>query len=154
MAFVRFLHFLGTALWIGGAAAAILVTITVRQESIVVQAAVYRLLRHVHTVVIGLGAVLTVGTGVVWTMWLVQSGEAERSAPTVGLWVMEGAGLIGGALVLLVGIPTAIKLGGLAVLTDDGQLLPVVGHYRRRQMQVSFVGGALALLALFTGVVL
>ena len=154
MAFVRFLHFLGTALWIGGAAAAILLTIRVRHESIVAQAAVYRLLRPIHTVVIGLGAVLTVGTGVVWTMWLVQSGQAESSAPTVGLWVMEGAGLIGGALVLLVGIPTAIKLGGLAVLTDDGQLLPVVDHYRRRQMQVSLVGGALALLALFTGVVL
>ena len=154
MAFVRFLHFLGTALWIGGAAAAILLTMRVRHESIVAQAAVYRLLRPIHTVVIGLGAVLTVGTGVVWTMWLVQSGQAESSAPTVGLWVMEGAGLIGGALVLLVGIPTAIKLGGLAVLTDDGRLLPVVGHYRRRQMQVSFVGGALALLALFTGVVL
>jgi len=151
---VRFVHFLGSGLWIGGAAAAILLAINMRRESAVIQASLYRLLTQVHTLVIGLGALLTLGTGVIWTMLLAQSGAAEEAAPSVGVWIMQGAGLIGGALVLLVGVPTAAKLGGLAVPTDDGRLLPAVDHYRRRQMLVSCVAGALAVLSLFTGVVL
>jgi hypothetical protein len=67
---------------------------------------------------------------------------------------MQATGLAGGVLVLLVAIPTAMKLGGLAVATEAGRLLPVFDHYRRRQMIVSSVAGALAVVSLFTGVVL
>ncbi|UCG86708.1 MAG: hypothetical protein JSW71_22895 [Gemmatimonadota bacterium] len=151
---VRFIHFLGSALWIGGAAAAILLAVNVRRESPVVQAVVYRLLTQVHTLVVGLGALLTLGTGIVWTMLLVQNGAAENTVPSIGVWIMQGAGLIGGALVLLVGVPTAVKLGGIAVPTDDGRLLPAVDRYSRRLVLISYVAGVLALLSLFTGVVL
>ena len=151
---VRFVHFFGSALWIGGVAAAILLAVNVRRESAVIQAGMYRLLTQVHTFIIGLGALLTLGTGVVWTMLLVQNEAAGSAPPSIGVWIMQGAGLIGGALVLLVGIPTAVKLGGLAVVTDDGHLLPAVDHYRRREILVSCVAGTLAVLSLFTGVVL
>ncbi|KPJ83337.1 MAG: hypothetical protein AMS18_17520, partial [Gemmatimonas sp. SG8_17] len=84
---VRFVHFLGSGLWIGGAAAAILLAINMRRESAVIQASLYRLLTQVHTLVIGLGALLTLGTGVIWTMLLAQSGAAEEAAPSVGVWI-------------------------------------------------------------------
>jgi len=153
MLVVRFLHFLGTALWIGGAVVAIMLAIKAQGEAVEVRASVARMLTQVHTLVIGMGALLTVGTGIVWIMMLVQGGEPE-AAPTPGVWIMQAAGLIGGALVLLVAIPAAVKLGGLSVTTDDGKLLPAFDYYHRRLMQVSIVALVLAVLSLFTGVVL
>jgi len=153
---VRFIHFLGSAMWIGGALAAMVLAIRSRGESTEIQAGLFRLMTQVHTLVIGLGALMTLGSGVLWTMWLSQEGgaEATAAAPSVGVWIMQATGLVGGALVLLVAIPTAVKLGGLAVTTEDGFLLPAFAHYRRRQMIVSSTAGVLAVLSLFTGVVL
>ena len=65
MLVVRFLHFLGTALWIGGALVAIMLAIKAQGEAVEVRASVARMLTQVHTLVIGMGALLTVGTGVV-----------------------------------------------------------------------------------------
>jgi uncharacterized RDD family membrane protein YckC len=61
---------------------------------------------------------------------------------------------MGGALVLLVAIPAAVKMGGLAVLTDDGRTLPAFDYHHRRLIRVSSVALALAAISLFTGVVL
>ncbi len=154
MDIVRFIHFLGSAMWIGGALAAMVLAIKSRRESEEIQAGLFRMMTHVHTIVIGLGVLLTLGSGVVWTMRLVQQGGPESTSPTVGVWIMQATGLVGGALVLLVAIPTAMKLGGVAVTTEDGHLLPAFSHFRRRQMIVSSVAGVLAVVSLFTGVVL
>lgn len=153
MLVVRFLHFLGTALWIGGALVAIMLAIKAQGESADVRTSVARMLTQVHTLVIGMGALLTVGTGVAWIMMLVQGGDSGAT-PTPGVWIMQAAGLMGGALVLLVAIPAAVKMGGLAVLTDDGRTLPAFDYYHRRLIRVSSVALALAAISLFTGVVL
>ncbi len=153
MLVVRFLHFLGTALWIGGALVAIMLAIKAQGESADVRTSVARMLTQVHTLVIGMGALLTVGTGVAWIMMLVQGGDSGAT-PTPGVWIMQVAGLMGGVLVLLVAIPAAVKMGGLAVLTDDGRTLPAFDYYHRRLIRVSSVALALAAISLFTGVVL
>ncbi len=153
MLVVRFLHFLGTALWIGGALVAIMLAIKAQGESANVRTSVARMLTQVHTLVIGMGALLTVGTGVAWIMMLVQGGDSAAT-PTPGVWIMQAAGLMGGALVLLVAVPAAVKMGGLAVLTDDGRTLPAFDYYHRRLIRVSSVALALAAISLFTGVVL
>lgn len=153
MLVVRFLHFLGTALWIGGALVAIMLAIKAQGESADVRTSVARMLTQVHTLVIGMGALLTVGTGVAWIMMLVQGGDSGAT-PTPGVWIMQVAGLMGGVLVLLVAIPAAVKMGGLAVLTDDGSTLPAFDYYHRRLIRVSSVALALAAISLFTGVVL
>jgi len=151
---VRFIHFLGSAMWIGGALAAMVLAISSRGESAEIQAGLFRMLTQVHTLVVGLGALLTLGSGVVWTMRLVQERGPETTTPSVGVWIMQVAGLLGGALVLLLVVPTAVKLGRLAVTTEGGQLLPAFAHYRRRQLIVSSTAVVLAVLSLFTGVVL
>ena len=149
MGFVVFAHLLGSALWIGGALAAMVIAIGVKGEQAAVRAGVFRLLAKVHTLVIGVGAMLAVSTGVVLTMSL--SSEAMRDPR---LWVMQGAGLLGGVLVLFVGLPTAVKMGGLAVMQEDGQLLPAFELYRKRQAVVSSIAGALAIVALLAWKVL
>ncbi len=153
MLIVRFVHFMGSALWIGGAVTAMVLAFGARRESVEVRVGLFKLLTQVQTLVIGLGALLTAGTGIVWSMWLVQDG-GEPGTHSIGLWLMQGLGLLGAVLVLFVAVPTAVKVGGLAVATDDGQVLPAFEYLRRRQVLVSSVATVLAILSLFTGVVL
>ena len=147
MGFVLFTHLLGSALWIGGALAAMTLTIAGREEDPAVRVGMYRLVAKVHTMVIGVGAMLVVGTGLLLTMRLSQGGAGELMQQP-RLWVMQGSGLLGGVLVLLVGLPTAVKLGGMAVVDDAGQVPPAFDMFRRRQAIVSSVAGVLALTAL------
>ena len=153
MLVARFVHILGVCLWIGGAVAALVLVVGSRAESVDVRAGVYRLLVRIHSLVIAVGALLTVGTGLLLTMWLMQRAGGEvLAAPR--MWVMQGAGLLGGLLVLLVGLPTAVKMGNLAVPGERGEMLPQFERYRKRQAIVSSVAGVLALVALFAAVVL
>lgn len=153
MLLTRFLHFVGSALWIGGALAAMVMALSARKESAEIRAGVFRQLVNVHTTVIGTGALITVGTGLLLTMWLAQSAGGDAlSSP--GIWIMQLTGLVGGLLVLLIGLPTAVKMSGLAMPMENGELLPAFERYRKRQAWVSSVAGVLALLSLFAGTVL
>ncbi len=153
MLITRFLHFVGSALWIGGAFAAMVLAVTSRKESMVVRAGVFRLLVNVHTIIIGTGALLVVGTGFLLTMWLAQSGAGEAlSQPRI--WIMQATGIVGGLMVLLIGLPTAVKMGALAVPIEGDEMLPEFERYRKRQAVVSSVAGVLAVISLFAGTVL
>lgn len=153
MTLVRLIHFLGMALWLGGGIAAMVLAILGRREDPIVRGAVHRLLASVHTLVIGLGALLTVASGLVMTMDLMTAG-AQGLMAQPRLWIMQGAGLVGGLLVLLVGLPAAIKLGGVAVPDEQGRLTEAFERYRARNAMANAVGGTLALVALFAAVVL
>ena len=148
-----FIHLLGSALWIGGAIAAMVVALNARAEDGVVRAGAFRLLAPVHTLVIGPGALLVVASGLLLTMRFMTAGAPElMAAPRI--WVMQGAGLVGGLLVLLIGLPTAVKMGALAVPDAAGSLSESFERYRKRQAVVSSVAGVLALIALFASVLL
>jgi hypothetical protein len=144
---IKFAHLLGFALWIGGAIAAMVLAIGARDETPAVRVGVYRLLARVQTMVIAVGAILVVGTGLLLTMRLSTGGAGELMREP-RLWVMQATGLLGGLMVLLIGLPTAIKLGGVAVVDDQGEVPPAFDLYRRRQAIVSSVAGVLALIAL------
>ncbi|MFQ5705102.1 MAG: hypothetical protein ACE5HT_13920 [Gemmatimonadales bacterium] len=151
---IRFIHFLGMSLWIGGGMAAMIMAVTSRGESVEIRAGVFRLLARVQSSAIGLGALLTLGSGILLTMRLMgtQGADAVMAAPRI--WVMQSAGLIAGLLILLVSVPTAIKMRMLATPTQNGELLPEFERYRKRQAVVSSVAGVLALIALFAGAIL
>ncbi len=153
MVFVGFVHMLGAALWIGGAVAAMVIALYARNESPEVRAGAYRLLMRVHTMVIGLGAFLVVASGLLLTMNLATSGAGAAMAQP-RIWVMQAAGLLGGALVLFIGLPTAIRLGAVATPSETGDLPPAFEKYRKRQAVVSSVAGVLVLISLFAAVVL
>jgi hypothetical protein len=153
MTVLLFIHFLGSALWIGGAMAAMVVALNARTEDGFVRAGAFRLLAPVHTLVIGPGALLALASGILLTMQLMTAGSSElMAAPRI--WVMQGTGLIGGLLVLFVGLPTAVRVSGLAMPDEKGSLPQAFERYRKRQAVVSSVAGALAVISLFAGVVL
>lgn len=153
MRLVLFIHFLGFVLWLGGGLAAMVVAMSAREEAPEVRAGAHRMLARVHSMIIGLGALLVVASGLLLSANLATTGRgAVLGLPYMS--VMQGAGLLGGLLVLFVGLPAAVKLGGLAVTDDNGNLSPAFERYRKRNALANAVAGGLALLALFAAVVL
>jgi hypothetical protein len=66
---------------------------------------------------------------------------------------MTAAGIVGGILVAVVGIPAALKLKSVAVASDDGRVLPVFEQQMKRLNVVSVIAGFCALVSLCGAVV-
>jgi uncharacterized membrane protein len=147
MSLVMFVHVLGCTLWIGGAVAGMIVASAVGDEPAAVRAGAFRILSRLHTMVIGFGALLVLGSGVLLTMALDAEGLGDLMREP-RLWVMIITGMIAGLMVLFVGLPTASRVGALAVASERGELPPAFETYRRRQWAVSLISSVLAVVAL------
>ena len=91
-----------------------------------------------HKTIIAPGALLTVLSGLILT-FSVAGRTGELVGFNVWLVIMQGAGLVGALLVLLIGLPTAAKL---ARLDPIGQGAAFFDELRQRQKIVaSIVGG-------------
>lgn len=149
MSLVAFAHLLGCAMWIGGWMAGVIFTSSVADQSPEVRAGVFRILGRLHTMVIGFGALLVVGTGIVLTMNM-DAGGWGGLMQDAKVWVMVLAGMAGGLLVIFVGLPTASRVAALAVVTKTGGLPPAFEVYRKRLDLVSAIAGGLAVIALLS----
>jgi hypothetical protein len=148
MTLVRFVHAFGMCLWIGGAIATMVIALGVQKEAAEVRAGVYRVLARIQTSVVGLGALLVVASGFLLMMDYSTSGlEVMMREPS--RWVMVLVGLLAGVIVLFVALPTAVRMGGLSVVSDGGEMPPAFEIYRRRLEVISYVAGLLAVFALF-----
>jgi len=150
---VKFVHIFGCALWIGGWIAGMIFSSSVEGASADTRASTFRALGRLHTTVIGLGALLVVGTGVVLTMNMNAGGWGSLMQDPK-LWVMVLTGLAGGLLVIFVVLPTATRATALAVVTKGGEFPPAFETYRKRLSTVSGLAGVLAVVALFSWYVL
>lgn len=141
-----FLHWVGVILWLGGGVTGMLVSIRARDEPPATRAALARLMGPAYTGLVGPGAVLTAVSGIVLTMRLA-GGGMEMGSP--GLMLMQGAGLIGALVVLVVVLPAASRMGRVARdLERGGQLTGTFAALRRRLVVGSSIGGSLGVLAL------
>jgi hypothetical protein len=139
-------------LWVGGWLAAVLVTSSARDEPPQVRVRVAALVARVQTVLVGPGALLTVGSGILWTMALTGGGGIESRVAPIGTSIMTGTGILGGILVAVLAIPAALKLKAVAVTSDDGRVLPVFDQFEKRLNVVSAIAGVCALVSLFAAV--
>ncbi|MGD8726332.1 MAG: hypothetical protein PVH40_01740 [Gemmatimonadales bacterium] len=153
MAFVLFAHMLGIAMWIGGELAGMMVGYGARGEAPQVKAGAYRLISRLYTMIIGVGALVVLGTGVLLTMSLYSGGLGDL-VQDARLWVMILAGLAAGLLVLFVGMPTASRMGALAVASEQGEFPAGFEVYRKRQAVLSKLSAGLAVVALLAWYVL
>jgi hypothetical protein len=96
------------------------------------------------------GALLTVLSGVMLTfaMTSLRGGEAGFS---FWLVLMQGAGLVGALIVLLVGLPTSSKL---TRIDPQGPNAGYFDELHQRQRITSSIAGVLALAALVGGAML
>ena len=139
--FWLFLHLLGFTMWLGGGLAAMVAGIAAKREDRAGLGAVARAQAAVHKTIIAPGALLVVLSGLILT-FSVSARMGELVGFNVWLVVMQGAGLVGALVVLLIGLPTAAKL---ARLDPAGQGAAFFDELRQRQRIVGSVSGTLAL---------
>jgi hypothetical protein len=142
-----FLHIIGFTLWIGGGLASMVAGIVSKGEERARLGAVVRAQAAVQRILVAPGALLTVLSGVMLTfaMTSLMGGEAGFS---IWLVLMQGAGLVGALIVLLVGLPTSAKL---ARIDPEGTNAAYFDELRQRQRMTSSIAGVFALVALVGG---
>jgi len=145
--FWLFLHLLGFTMWLGGGLAVMVAGLAGKREDRSGLGAVARSQAAVHKAIIAPGALLAVLSGLVLT-FAVAGRMGELVGFNVWLLVMQGAGVIGALVVLLIGLPTAAKLSRL---DPTGSGAAYFDELRQRQRIVSSVSGTLALVALVAG---
>jgi len=145
--FWLFLHLLGFTMWLGGGLAVMVAGIAAKREDRAGLGAIARAQAAAHTAIIAPGAILVVLSGLILT-FSVSGRTGELVGFSVWLVVMQGAGLVGALMVLLIGLPTAAKL---ARLDPMGQGAAFFDELRQRQKIVASVSGVLALVALVAG---
>lgn len=138
-------HLLGFVLWLGGALAGMVIAAAARGGGADGDTTVTRLQAALTTKLVAPGAVLVLASGLYLTMSR-YPGEAMAQA-SAWLFVMQAAGVIGSLLVLLVSLPTALKISRL----PDGSSSTALSLMLRRRLAIigSFAGtlGFVALLA-------
>lgn len=142
-----FLHLLGFTMWLGGALAAMVAGIAAKREERGGLGAVVRSQAAVQKAIVAPGALLTVLSGLILT-FSVTARMGELVGFSLPLVVMQGAGIVGALIVLLVGLPTAAKL---ARLDPSGQGAAYFDELRQRQRVTSSIAGGLGLIALVAG---
>jgi hypothetical protein len=145
-----FLHIIGFTLWIGGGLASMVAGIVSKGEERARLGAVVRAQAAVQRMLVAPGALLTVLSGVMLTfaMTSLRGGEAGFS---IWLVLMQGAGLVGALIVLLVGLPTSSKL---TRIEPQGPNAAYFDELRQRQRITSSIAGVFALVALVGGAML
>jgi hypothetical protein len=147
MRFWLFLHLLGFTMWLGGGLASMVAGIAAKREDRAGLGAIARAQAAAYKAIIAPGAILVVLSGLILT-FSVSGRTGELVGFSVWLVVMQGTGLVGALIVLLIGLPTAAKL---ARLDPTGQGAAFFDELRQRQRIVASVSGMLALVALVAG---
>lgn len=144
-----FLHIAGFVMWLGGGVAVMCLAIANKGTSRDQLATVARSLAAVYRAVVAPGAALVVVSGIVLTMRLM-SDLGAGGGGTVSPWIllMQGAGLVAAALLLVAQFPAALRLARLDPLAHAGAFDAI----RNRVRILGAVTGLLAAIALLGGV--
>jgi hypothetical protein len=142
-----FLHLLGFTLWLGGGFAALVQGIAGKREDRAGLGVTARGQAAIQRRVIAPGALLAVLSGLILT-FSVTGRTGELVGFSLPLVVMQGAGILGALLTLLIALPTAAKLGRL---DPSGPGAVYFDELRQRQKLVTSISGTLALAALVAG---
>ncbi|MGH7581362.1 MAG: hypothetical protein ACREM9_14365 [Gemmatimonadales bacterium] len=144
------LHIIGFTLWIGGGLASMVAGIASKDEDRARLGAVVRAQAAMHKVLVAPGALLAVLSGVMLTfgMTSLRGGEVGFS---FWLVLMQGAGILGALIVLMVGLPTASRL---ARIDPVGPNAAYFDELRQRQRVAGSLAGVFALAALVAGAML
>ena len=142
-----FLHLLGLALWMGGGLAAMAVGAEMRRLPRTELAGAMRIQGALVRALSLPGAILVVLTGLMLTLSLYGSATSVGGFPK-GLMLMQGAGLLGPGLTLVVTVPVAARLQRL---DPTGPHAPLFDALRRRAALAGMLSSVLGLLALAGG---
>jgi hypothetical protein len=142
-----FLHLFGFTMWLGAALASMVGGIAAKREDRASLGAVVRAQATIHKALIGPGAILTILSGLVLT-FAVTGRMGELAGFNFWLVLMQGTGIIGALLALLVSVPTAAKLSRI---DPTGPTAAYFDELRQRQRIVGSIAGTFGLIALTAG---
>lgn len=140
-----FVHFAGLAFWIGGGIAAMTAARSAQREDRAGLRTVARLQAALVRKVIAPGAVMVVLSGLVLTLRMMNAFETGMSH---WLMTMQGAGLLGALLTLIVSLPVAGRIGR----TDPEAESATFDALRKRLALAGSIAGMLAWIALIAAV--
>jgi hypothetical protein len=145
-----FLHLIGFTFWIGGGIAAMVAGIAARGEDRAGLGAVVRSQAALHQILVAPGALVTVLSGLMLTFAMT---GREGGAIGFNLWLalMQGAGIVGALIVLMVALPTAARLARIDPLGPNAAYFD---ELRQRQRISGSIAGVFALTALVGGAML
>ncbi|MGH7590348.1 MAG: hypothetical protein ACREL2_02830 [Gemmatimonadales bacterium] len=143
-----FIHLLGMVMWLGGGLAVMFAGIASKQFAREQLGSVARLFAVIHTKVIAPGAGLVVLSGLVLTMQLM-SALGAGAGGSISPWIMsmQGAGLLGAVLVIVVSLPASTRAARL----DPVSQAAAFDALRTRLRIVGAVSGILGMIALLSG---
>ncbi|HEX3235170.1 MAG TPA: hypothetical protein VHR41_13300 [Gemmatimonadales bacterium] len=141
------LHLLGFTLWLGGGFAGMVVGVAGKSADRAGLGIVARGQAAIQRLVVAPGALLTVLSGLILT-FSVTARTGELTGFSLPLVVMQGAGVLGALLTLLIALPTAARIGRL---DPSGPGAAYFDELRQRQKLVTSISGTLALAALVAG---
>ena len=133
-------------MWLGGGLASMVTGIATKGVERGGLPGIIRVQTALQKTLVAPGALLTVLSGLMLTFAV--SGRAGFVGFNLWLMVMQGAGIVAALITLLIGLPTASRLGRL---DPGGPHAAYVDELRRRQRTVASISGTLALLALVAG---
>lgn len=142
-----FLHLLGFTVWIGGALASMVAGFAGRREDRARLGAIVRAQSAMEKILIAPGALVTVLSGLILT-FRVSARMGELVGFSFWLVLMQGTGILGALVALLVSLPTASRL---ARLDPAGPNAFYIDELRARQRIASSIAGVLAMAALVAG---
>ena len=147
--FWLFVHNLGYSLWLGGGIATMVSGVVAKSFPPAERLAVYRVNGAIQRILVMLGALAVVVSGVVLVMPYMGAGAGMPG----WLNLMMGLGLVGAIAATTISVPTAAKLARLE-LDARGELPEAFQRLRKRQVLAASIAGGLALLALAAATIL
>lgn len=143
-----FLHYSGFIMWTGGGLAAMVAGFSARGGTRAALGAVSRAQAAIHRRIIAPGAILVVLSGLILT---VRYMGAMTTPMSPWLMVMQGTGVLGALVSLLVSLPTASRL---ARIDAEGQHGAYFDELRGRLRVSASLAGLLALAGVVSAVML
>jgi len=144
--FWLFCHFLGAAMWLGGGLAAMHASIAGNRLDRSHQGIVARLVSAIYSRAIAPGAALSVLSGVFLSLTYMGAMNRGDIRVTMSPWLMamQGAGVLGAAIVLMVTLPAVNRLTRIDPVTQPEPF----DALRRRQRVSGMVATTLAFVGL------
>ena len=148
---IRFLHYLGVALWIGGGLSVSFLIFTLQSVPITQHVGIIVKAAKMYSPIVLLGVILTLGSGILWNMSLVATRTAESPPVPAMYWIMVLAGFMGGLVALFVAMPNALKLGRIPS-GEYNDPTPAIERLKKKFLRASDVVTLLGIISLMASV--
>jgi hypothetical protein len=142
----HFLHYLAFTAWLGGALSVMVSGIAMKRMDRALWGAVVDVQAAVYRTLIGPGAIVVIGSGIVMTMEMYNGLSSGQAGPWLG--TMQAAGIVGPLITLLGSMPAAMKLSRIEPLGSQAAAFDAL---RVRLAITGSIGGTLGLIALLAG---